>query len=107
MKPTTDVTDLLLKVFPPAVTGSRECAPFIAAVMPLADDETAVGQSMWATVHSVTSTELHLSHGQPLAAARVAVCVGTSGGEVLRIIVEIVSTASIGSLFETVARFLR
>lgn len=103
--PPADVVDLLLRAFPPAAESDRVCRPFVASVVAV-NDEGDSAEAVSSIVDSVTSSEAHLLHSRPLAGKRLELCVAVSGGEILRLVVEVVSTTSRGPLVETTARFL-
>lgn len=106
MKPPSDVVELLQRLFPPASAGESECRPFVATAAAL-DDDGVAGEPTWVIVESVTSDLARLSHPQPLSSRQLLLSVYAEGGEVLRMILEVVATTSSGSMFETTARFLR
>ena len=105
-QPPATVVDLLLRIFPPAANGGRVCRPFIASVVAMNDDGHAE-EPVSTIVDSLSNTEACLLHSQPLAGKRLEVCVEVSSGELLRMMVEVTSTATRGALVETIARFLR
>lgn len=100
-----NLIDLLLRIFPPAAEGSRVCGPFLASVVAL-NDEDQPEEAVSTVVESVTSSEACLLHSQPLAGSRLEVRVAVSTGEVLRMTVQVASTANRGPLVQTIARFL-
>lgn len=106
MKRLENLVEILAKLFPPKSKGRRRCAPFGAFVVSLSDDDQESGEASWVTVYSVTRSEVHLLHAEPLVGRRLKLAVTVASGEVLRIVVSVRSRSRRGELHKTVARFL-
>jgi hypothetical protein len=106
MKRLENLVEILARLFPPKSRGRRRCALFGAFVVPLSDNDQESGEAIWVTVYSVTHSEVHLLHAEPLVGRRLKLSVTVASGEVLRIIVSVHARSRQGELYKTVARFL-
>jgi hypothetical protein len=100
-----DFGDLLGLLIAPSEPSVRHYKPLVASAMEIDDEGPTLRPRLWVILHSVTNSGLQLIHARHLKTKKLAVRIESPTGEIVQVLLSVMSTDSRGELYETTAEF--